>query len=61
MENSITTRANIYTLIFKNGKIKIVGGVHPFMVMLKLILKKLIQNHLNYPISMAKQNQQSKR
>jgi len=54
MDNLITIKENIFILMYKNGKIKQVGGVQPFKEMLKSIHKKSILNHQSYQIWMDK-------
>lgn len=45
-----TILGNIYTLMPKNGKIKQVGGVLQSKEIYKLILKRSILSHQNFPI-----------
>jgi len=54
MEKSKGIKANIFMLMYKNGKIKQAGGALPFKVMLKSTLKRLILSLQNFQILMVR-------
>jgi len=61
MAKLMTTKENIYTSIFKNGKIRHHGGAHLFKEMFKSTHKKLTLNLQNFLISKGKPDPLSKK